>query len=145
MAAILRIAEAVRNHMLESLLADIDEGGSIGPATLEIYSGAMPASPETAPGVGNTLLSTLTFSQPSGAVAGGVLTFSAITEDAAADATDTAAWGRIKDGEGDAVLDANVGVTVGLFVITLNTTAIVSGGPVRITSGTISIPASISF
>lgn len=143
MSALLRVAETVRNAMLEALLAAIDT--STAPATLEIYSGAMPALPEDAPGGGNVLLATLVCSQPAGSVAGGALTFDSITEDASADATETAAWGRLKDGDGDAVFDANLGVTIGLFVITLNTTAIVTGGPVRITSGVISIPASISF
>lgn len=141
MAKLLRIAELVRNHMLEALLADIDTGST--PATLEIYSGPIADAPEDDPASDNILLATLTLSQPAGSVAGGALTFNAITEDASADATETAVWGRLKDGDGDAVFDANLGVTVGLFVIVINTTAIVAGGPVQVTSGVISIPANI--
>jgi hypothetical protein len=138
MSALLRMAESVRDAMLTALLAAIDV--STAPATLEIYSGAIPATPADPPGAA-VLLATLTLSQPAGSVAGGALTFDAIGEDASADATDTAAWGRLKDGDGDVIFDANLGVTVGQFVIVINTTAIVAGGPVQVTSAVISIPA----
>jgi len=143
MSALLRIAETVRNAMLEALLASID--ASSAPGTLEIYSGPIPDSPDDDPASDNILLATLTLSQPAGSVAGGALTFDAIGEDASADATETAAWGRLKDGDGDVIFDANLGVTVGQFAIVINTTAIVAGGPVQITSAVISIPADIEF
>lgn len=144
MSALIRIAVAVRNAMMAELRDAIDAASS-APGTLKIYSGAMPAAPEDAIGGGNVLLATLTFSDPVGAVMGGALVFDTVIEDSSADATETAAWGRVQDGDGNVVFDANLGVTVGLFVITINTTAIAAGGPVRITSGIISLPASISF
>jgi hypothetical protein len=143
MAALLRIRESVRDAMLAALLAAIEVGSD--PGVLEIYSGAIPASPETAPGGGNTLLATLTLSDPAGAVAGGVLTFAPIGEDKSADPTPVAAWGRLKDGDGDAIFDANLGTVAGQFVIVINTTSIVAGGPVQISSAVISIPADITF
>lgn len=142
MTALLRIAETVRDAMLEALLARIDE--SSAPATLEIYSGTIPDSPDDTPGAG-VLLATLTLSQPAGSVAGGALTFDAISQDPSADATETAAWGRLKDGDGDVIFDANLGVTIGQFAIVINTTAIVTGGPVQVTSAVITIPADIEF
>jgi hypothetical protein len=140
MARILRIRETVRNAMLAALLAAID-ASSVG-GVLEIYSGPMPDSPEDDPASDNILLATLTLSDPAGAVASGALTFGAIGQDNSADATDTAAWGRLRDGDGDAIFDGNVGTVSGQFVIVINTTAIVAGGPVQITSAVISIPAS---
>lgn len=143
MSALLRIAETVRDSMLDALLAAID--ASTVPGTLEIYSGTIPDSTDDDPPTDATLLATLTLSDPAGAVAAGVLTFGAITQDPSADATATAAWGRLKDGDGDVIFDANLGVTMGLFVIVINTTAIVAGGPVQVTSASISIPADIVF
>lgn len=143
MSALLRISETVRDAMLAALLAAIDTGSA--PGTLEIYSGPIADTPDDDPASDNILLATLTLSQPAGSVAGGALTFAAIGEDASADATETAAWGRLKDGDGDVVFDANLGVTAGQFAILINSTAIVAGGPVQVTSAVIFIPADIEF
>ena len=138
----IRVAETVRNAMLDALLAKMNLGS--GPATLKVYSGAQPASGDDPVGGGNTLLATLTFSDPAGsAAASGVLTFDAITEDSAADATATAEWARIEDSDGNNVFDGDVG-TAGAMIV-LNTTSIAAGGPVRISSFTITMPSSISF
>lgn len=88
-------------------------------------------------------LGTLTLSQPCGAVTtttldGAValvaLEFAAITEDASADASNIASWCRFADGNGNPVLDGSVGTTGADFII--NTTNVVTGGPIRIKSGT---------
>ena len=86
-----------------------------------------------------TLLGTLTFSDPCGTIATGSLTMSAITQDSSADATGTAAWARIQDSTGVVVMDLNVTTTGGGGAITLNTTNIVIGGPILITSFVISV------
>lgn len=132
----LRIAVAVRNSMMTAMLNAIDAGA--GPGTIKFYTGTQPANGDAALS-GNTLLGTLTFSDPSGTVATGTLTFSAITEDSVADATGTATWARIQDSVGTNVDDVDVGTSGA--TINLNTVAIVAGGPIRITSGSISIPA----
>ena len=72
-----------------------------------------------------------------------MITFDAITEDSSADATATATWARIEDSDGTNVFDGDVS-TAGAM-INLNTAAIVAGGPVRITSFTITMPDSITF
>ncbi len=136
----IRIAVAARNAMLDALLARMDLGA--GPATLKVYSSTQPADGDAA--ASGSLLATLTFSDPAApASGGGIATFSAITEDSSADATGTAAWARIEDSSGTNVFDCDVGTTDA--VIVLNTTAIAAGGPVRITSFTITMPSSISF
>jgi hypothetical protein len=137
----IRAAVAVRNAMLDALVARMNLGA--GPATLKIYSGTQPANGDAALS-GNTLLGTLTFTDPAApAASGGTITFSTITEDTAADATGTATFGRIQDSDGNLVTDGDVGTSGAL--INLNTTTIAAGGPLRITSFTISIPATISF
>lgn len=134
--AIFRARATTRNTMLNVITTDMDAGA--GAATLKIYTGTQPATPETGLS-GNTLLGTLTFSDPSaGAASGGVLTFSAITQDSAADATGTATWGRCADSNGNAIWDADAG-TSGTSII-LNTASIVTGGPISITSATVTLP-----
>ena len=135
----MRIAEAVRNAMLDALIARLDADAGAG--TLKIYSGTQPTNGDTAIGA-QVLLATLTFSTTSApAASGGVVTFNTITEDSSADATNTAAWARIQDNSGDNVFDCDVSASGGGGTIELNTTSIVSGGPVQITSFTITFPA----
>jgi hypothetical protein len=137
----IRAAVLARNAMLDALIARLDLGA--GAATLKVYSGTQPASGDAAL-AGNTLLATLTFGNPvAPAAAGGIITFNAITEDSDADATATATFARIQDSTGINVFDGDIGTSGAM--INLNTTSIVSGGPVRISSFTISMPASITF
>ncbi|MFN3711787.1 MAG: hypothetical protein ACK4S8_14660 [Alishewanella aestuarii] len=91
------------------------------------------------------LLGTLTLSQPCGTVVvtelpGGVTVvateFYAWTEDASADASNIASWGRLKDGDGNNVLDGSVGAEGSGADFIINTTSIIAGGPIRIKEGT---------
>ena len=137
MAEDLRIRSTMANSMVDLIKTAIDAGAGAG--TIKIYTvgGGRPAGPATAVS-DQTLLATLTCSDPCGTTSGGVLTFSAVTEDSSADANGTASWARISDSDGNGVVDLDVG-TSGAG-INLNTTTIVSGGPVRITSGSITVP-----
>jgi hypothetical protein len=87
-------------------------------------------------------LGTLTFAKPCGVVANGVLTFNPIAEDSSADATGTATWARITNGDDPAiaanfVMDVDVGISGSGAQFILNTTSISAGGPIRCESGTI--------
>jgi hypothetical protein len=108
---------------MNSVLTAIDAGGSAG--SLEIGTSAM-----------GTVLAVLPLSHPAGTVSADVLTFSSITSDSSADATGTAAAARIKDSAGNVVVS---GLTVGTSGsnINLNTTSVVSGDNVAISSATI--------
>lgn len=131
----LGIATPIRNNILNQILNAIDAGAGAG--TIKIYTGTRPATGAALSG--NTLLGTLTFSDPCAAApSGGVLTFNAITQDSAADATGTAAWARIEDSAGTFVCDASVG-TAGAD-INLSSVSITAGGPISITSATITAP-----
>jgi hypothetical protein len=68
-----------------------------------------------------------------------VLTFSAITQDTSADATGTATWARIADSTGATVFDCDVGTSGA--TLNLNTTSIVAGGPIQVSSFTLTDPA----
>jgi hypothetical protein len=119
----------IRNARLTVIRDAIDAGAGAG--LLRIYNGTKPA----AGGAATTLLAQLTLSDPCGTVSAGVLTFSAITNDASADATGTATWARFVDSDGNWCADGTVG-TSGADV-NLNTTSIVAGQTVGITSAAI--------
>jgi len=128
----LGINVTVRNSRANALRDAIDAGA--GPGLVEIYDGTRPATGGAI--TTQTLLGTVTCSAVSAPDAsGGVLTFSAFTEDSSADADGTASWARITDSDANFVTDMDVG-TAGADLI-MNTVSIVSGGPIRIDSGTI--------
>jgi hypothetical protein len=133
----LRLATNTRNALADAVDDRINLGAAAG--TIKIYDGSQPASANTAVST-QTLLATLTFSDPAfGAAAAGVITASAITSDASADATGTATWARIADSDGNTVFDCDVN-TAGSTII-LNNVSLVLGAPVAITSFTITMPS----
>lgn len=135
--AIVRFVTTAKNAVLNPLKEAIDAGS--GPGTIKIYTGTQPSSASDAVTT-QTLLGTLTFSDPCGTVASGALTMSAITQDSSADATGTATWARIADSAGNTVFDVNVSGTGGGGALQLNTTSIVENGPILISSFVISVP-----
>lgn len=128
---ILRLVPALRAAIADLWISYFDAGS--GPATVEFYTGTIPST------LGDTLttqvkLGTLTCSDPAATQTAGVITFSTITQDSAADATGTAAWAYIKDGTGAIVNAVDVTNAAGDGLIKLNTTSIVTGGPIAVTS-----------
>jgi hypothetical protein len=105
---------------------------------LQIYTGTQPATPDTALS-GNTLLATVTLSATAfTAAASGTKTANAIGS-ASAVATGTATFFRaFKSDDATAVIDGSAG-TSGTDLV-LNTTSIVSGGTVSVSSWTVSCP-----
>ena len=97
-----------------------------------------PATVDTAIG-SQVLLAELRFANPSDAgAANGVVTFSAITQDASANATGTATWFRAFKSDGTtAVWDGSVGTSGA--TINLNTTSIVSAGIVAVSALTFTV------
>ena len=135
MSAAVRLNDAAANAALDAIRDLIDAGSGAG--YLEIYNGSIPTNAATAVG-SQTLLGTLTFSDPSAANASSrTLTFSAITSDSSADATGTATWARVYDSDANAIMDVSIGSGSGV-VLQFNTTSIVSGGPIAITAFTLS-------
>ena len=101
-----------------------------------IYDGAQPANADTAVTT-QVLLAELTMNATAFAAAvAGVATANAITTDSSADATGTATWFRLLKSDGTTVLiDGSVG-TSGCD-LNLNTTSLVTGAAVAITSFTV--------
>lgn len=123
----LGLSTTCRNGMLDAITTAVGASG-----LLRIYDGTRPATG----GAATTLLAELTCNATFAAAASsGVLTLNAITSDSSANATGTATWFRITTSGGTAVIDGNVGTSGS--DLNLNTTSIVSGGTVAVTSFTI--------
>ncbi len=121
------LVTAGRNSRLNVIRDLIDAGAGAG--LFRVYDGTRPATG----GAATTLLAELTFTDPSAPnAAAGVLTFSAITADASANASGTATWGRLVDSTGAFVGDFSVGTAGADF--NLNTVTITSGVQVSCTS-----------
>jgi hypothetical protein len=134
--AIIRFSSTTKDAILTPVQAAVD--GGTGAGLIRIYTTPMPATPETAITT-QTLLGTLTFSDPCGTVTSGTLTMSAVTQDAAADATGTAVWARILNSSGTAIFDVDVTNTGGGGTMQMNTTNIVVGGPILCTAFTMTV------
>ena len=128
----LGIVATARNAMLDALNARINAGAGAG--KLRIYDGVRPATG----GAATNLLAELTLSDPAApAAAAGVLTLSAITQDASADASGDATWFRILDSDNNIVFDGSVTASGGGGDLQLVTVSITAGQPVQISSFTI--------
>lgn len=113
----------LRNARLDAITSAVGASGK-----LRIYNGSRPATG----GAATTLLAELTLGATlAPAASGGVLTFNAIASASAA-ATGTATWARIVTSGGTFVGDYSVGTSGA--EINLNTTAIVAGATVSVTS-----------
>lgn len=127
-----KFSAAARNAMADALTAAIGNGGLV-----KIYTGSQPATPDTAIST-QTLLGTLTCGSPfAPAASSGVITANSITQDSSADATGTAAWYRLCNSDGTAVHDGTIGTSAADLI--LNTTSIVSGGPISVSSFAITV------
>jgi len=132
MANQFRIPATTANAMLAAIITAAAGG------KLEIYDGVQPSSGGGALS-SNNLLATLVLGSPAfPAASGGVLTANAIAS-ATAVYTSTATWFRLYQSDGATpICDGSVG-TSGCDM-NLNSTAIVSGGEVSVTSLTITLP-----
>lgn len=134
MALTLVVTNAVAQAMLTAVKTAIDAGTA---AIIEIYTTAQPTDADTALGA-QTKLATLTMDATAfGAVGdanpGANMTAAAITPDASADATGTAAWFRLlTQAAGTVIMDGSVG-TSGAD-INFNTTSFTAGSEIEITS-----------
>lgn len=125
----LSIATAVKNATLDTYGANFNNG------TLKVYAGTVPTDANTALS-GQTLLGTLTFGATAFAAASaGSMSANAITQDSAADASGTATFYRALKSDGTTVIEQGAVGTSGAE-LNLNTTAIVTGGPILVSSFT---------
>ncbi len=120
-----KYSTTVKNARLDAVTTGVGTSGLI-----RIYSGTRPATVDTAPSGGNTLLVQCTCSSTFAAAAsGGVLTLNTISNGTASN-TVTAVWGRVTKSDGTAVADGDVGTEFTLSP----TTSVTSGQVVAVTA-----------
>lgn len=135
MAHNVQLAAATANAIADAVAALCDGG------TVNIYDGAQPATADTAVTT-QTLLATCTFANPAfSAAVAGVATAHAITQDASADATGTAAWYRVLSLGAATVMDGTVGVGAN-FDCDVVSTSVTAGAAFPINAMTITAPES---
>jgi len=126
-----KFSTAVRNARLDAITTYAGTSPIV-----RIYSGTAPADANTALS-GNTVLAELACSSSlAPAASGGVLTLSTITQDSSADATGTATFYRWLKSDATTVIQQGTVSTSGAD-LNLNTTSIVIGGPVSVSSWTL--------
>lgn len=136
MADTTRVSNAAASAEADALAGLLDNG------YLRIYDSTggtgQPATVDTAIG-SQVLLAELRFANPSDAGASnGVITFSSMTADSSANATGTATWFRAFQSNGtSAVWDGSVSTSGA--TLNLNTTSIVAGAAVSVTSLTFTV------
>lgn len=108
---------------------------------LRIYSGAQPATGDTAIGA-QVLLAELRWNATAfGAAAAGVIVANAITADSSANATGTAAWFRALKSDGTSpVYDGSVGTSAADLI--MPSTSITAGQVISVNSATLTFPKS---
>jgi hypothetical protein len=121
----------LRNALGQKIIDACDAG--TGSCKFKFYGGSIPADGDTAIG-SQTLLGTLTASDPVATVTGGVVTFAAITQDSAADATGTASFAAVTDSDDVLVCYLDVTNEAGTGAIKINTVSIYAGGPIQMNS-----------
>lgn len=134
--AVLRHSTTARNAAAAAVVGLLDAGP--GPGKIEIRTGAMPATPQTA--ASGTLLATVVLADPAGgAPATGVVT---IADPASVTGVEdgAAGWARFLDSTGAAVMDCDVTATGGGGALTLSTTTISTGVTVDLGAITYTVP-----
>ena len=128
--AVLRLSTAARNAATAAISTLVDAGAGAG--TVKIYSGAQPATPNTA--ASGMLLATVVLGDPSfSAPVNGTAT-GADPASVTAVASGAAGWFRIADSDGNAVMDGDVTATGGGGSMQLANVDLVAGGTVDITA-----------
>jgi len=130
----LKLPLSIRNARLADIKNPIDAGSGAG--EIRFYTLPLPATTGAAI-TSQTLLATCALSDPCGTISNAVLSFDVISDDLAADATGTVAFGRFVDSDGNFVADGDVGLSGSDAVFIFNTLSFVAGGAVQITSAAI--------
>ena len=124
------LADTIRTARATAILTALDAGS--GPAIMQFYTATQPA--KGAAITDQTLLGTVTFSDPAGTITDCALTLSPITDDALADADGIATWARVLDGDDAFVMDITVTNNAGAGPIKMASTQIYAGGIIRVAS-----------
>ena len=127
-------SDAVRSARAQVLIDSLD--GAATPGVFEFYSDSRPVTKGDAI-TSQVLLATLVLSQTSATVLDGVTTFNSVNDDLSIDASGTIGWVRGKNGDGDFVFDAEVGLAGSGEPFILTGLVAVLSGSLKLISGVI--------
>ena len=128
MSDVIVYSSSVKMLRASSVLSRLDAAASSG--KLRLYSGARPAVTAAPP---SAALAELALAKPCGAVnAQAELVFAPVS-DAMVQASGTATWARLVDGDGVTVADMDVGEAGSGAAVILGKTALEAGAIVRVT------------
>lgn len=130
--ALLKAAVSARNAALTAFGHTLDGG------TLNIYTGARPATPETAPS--GTLLCAMALGTPAFNVPSGGSIPSTLIADAAILATGTAGYCRLKDNSGNGIVDGDVGLVGSGAFIEFSSLAFVAAVTLSVSAFSLNLP-----
>jgi len=139
------LSNAAAIAALDAVVDLVDGGAAAG--QVNIYAGTEPADADTAITT-QTLLAEITLADPafgaaSDAAPGATASANGLPKtDTSANATGTATFFRVLDSDSNVIMQGDVTATAGGGDMTLNSTSIVSGAAVRITSFTATMPES---
>ena len=139
------LANASAIAALDAVVDLIDAGAGAG--VVNIYDGTEPADADTALS-GNTLLASITLNDPAFGAAsdntpGAIAAANGLpVTDTSADATGTASFFRVLDSDSNVIMQGDVTATAGGGDMEINSTSIVAGAAVRITTFNATMPES---
>lgn len=133
-----RLPSGTRNAIVNAIVQRIDAGS--GPGSIDIRTGSQPASAGSA--ATGTLLATVVLADPSfpGAV-NGTAALNGVPRSDVADDSGTAGWFRVKDSDGNFVLDGMCTMAGGGGEMILDNTNLATGQTFRINSLSLTAPA----
>lgn len=132
---------SVRKKSTDAIVDAVDAGTTNTTGSIKLYSGAQPATPETAPS--GTLLVAINFANPAFAdsdqtgtagLTGGTAISASVT------ASGTPGYFRIVDRDGNALMDGSVTATGSGGDLTFDNTTFVSGATATISSFSVATP-----
>lgn len=139
------LANASAIAALDAVVDLIDAGAGAG--VVNIYDGTEPADADAALS-GNTLLASITLNDPAFGGAtdntpGAIAAANGLpVTDTSADATGTASFFRVLDSDSNVIMQGDVTATAGGGDMEINSTSIVAGAAVRITTFNATMPES---
>lgn len=130
----IKLPVALRSSRITAIKSALDN--DTNPGYIEFYTATQPDTGGAAITT-QTKLGTCVLSKPCGTVTNGVLTFDAMADDVAADASGNIVWARFYDGAGAWVMDGDCGVNGSGTLIQFNTVVVIAGGVIQTLSGSL--------
>jgi hypothetical protein len=132
----MKLTNALRSSIAQIIIDGVANGTADSPI-IEVYTGTIPASMGLS--ISDTRLAELTMTNTVATENNGVITFDAITDDSAADASGTAGWARLLDRDGSEVIHVTVSEIDGTGELQFASVSFQAGNPVSVSSAVLTV------